>query len=53
MLNSPNEMTGNSKGTPPACQTPSLTRWARVRRWALQWVNSLQVLQTPIRGRSR
>ena len=26
MLNSPNEMTGNSKGTPPACQTPSLTR---------------------------
>ena len=53
MLNSPNEMTGNSKGTPPACQTPSLTRWANVRRWALQWVNSLQVLQMPMRGRSR
>ena len=51
MLNSPSDITGNSSGTPPACQTPCLTASARLRRWALQWVSSLQELQIPTIGR--
>src|SRR5262249_30046308 len=51
MLYSPSDITGNSSGKPPACQTPRLTASATWRRWALQCVSSLQVLQMPMIGR--
>ncbi len=47
---SPREMVGNSKGTPPAAQTPRLTASATWRRWALQFVSSDHELQIPITG---
>ena len=50
MLYSPNDITGNSIGNPPACQTPRFTDSARSRRCELQCVSSLQVLQIPIIG---
>jgi hypothetical protein len=46
-----NEMTGNSSGRPPACMTPRFTAWAKVRKCALQLVNSDQELQIPMIGR--
>src|SRR5256886_12408632 len=48
---SPSEMVGNSRGKPPALQTPRLTASATCRRWALQWVSSDQELAIPITGR--
>ena len=48
---SPNEIVGNSRGIPPAAQTPRLTASATCRRCALQLVNSDQELQMPITGR--
>lgn len=48
---SPSDITGNSSGKPPACQTPRLTDSARRRRCALHGVSSDQVLQMPITGR--
>ena len=50
-LISPSEVTGNSKGSPPASNTPRRTRSAIVRKCALHGVNSDQVLQMPITGR--
>ena len=50
MLYSPRDITGNSKGNPPACHTPRLTASANPLRWALQCVSSLQVLHIPIIG---
>ena len=50
---SPNDMTGNSTGKPPAAITPFLTDSASSRKCALQGVNSLQVLQMPITGLPR
>ena len=47
---SPNEMLGNSSGTPPNARTPRLTASATSRKWALQLVNSLQELQIPTIG---
>ena len=51
MLVSPVDMTGNSRGKPPASQTPRFTRSARARRCALHGVSSDQVLQMPMTGR--
>jgi hypothetical protein len=48
---SPSEMVGNSRGKPPASQTPRLTHSARPRKWALQGVSSDHELQMPITGR--
>ena len=48
---SPKDMTGNSSGKPPASYTPRLTNSASSRKWPLQGVNSLQVLQMPMTGR--
>ena len=50
-FDSPNDITGNSSGRPPASYTPRLTRSARPRRCALHGVNSEKVLQMPITGR--
>ena len=36
MLYSPNDMTGNSIGNPPACHTPIFTDSARSLKWELQ-----------------
>ena len=47
---SPKDITGNSTGKPPASSTPFLTDSANSRKWALQGVNSDQVLQIPITG---
>jgi hypothetical protein len=51
MFDSPVDITGNSKGSPPASHTPRLTRSAIWRKCALQGVSSDQVLQMPITGR--
>ncbi len=48
---SPSDITGNSSGNPPASYTPRLTNSANSRKWPLQGVNSLQVLQMPMIGR--
>jgi len=48
---SPSDITGNSRGNPPASRTPRLTNSASSRKWLLQGVNSDQVLQMPITGR--
>ena len=48
---SPSDMTGNSSGKPPASYTPILTCSASVRKWLLQGVSSLKVLQMPMTGR--
>src|SRR5690606_27562769 len=53
MMVSPRDITGNSKGTPPASSTPRLTTSATSRKWPLQGVSSDQVLQIPIIGRPR
>ena len=50
MKTSPREMVGNSRGTPPACQTPRFTASATVRRFMLQWLSSLHELQMPMTG---
>ena len=50
MNSSPNEIVGNSSGTPPAAHTPRLTASATCRRWMLQCVSSLQELQMPMTG---
>ena len=50
MMVSPSDMTGNSIGTPPASRMPRLTFSASSRRWPLQGVSSLQVLQMPMTG---
>src|SRR5581483_1694048 len=50
-LDSPSDITGNSSGKPPASSTPRFTRSAICRKWALQGVNSDQVLQMPMTGR--
>src|SRR5450830_1389637 len=49
-LLSPLENTGNSTGQPPASMMPRLTCSASLRKWALQGVSSLQVLQMPMMG---
>ena len=49
-LLSPLENTGNSTGKPPASRMPRLTCSASLRKWALQGVSSLQVLQMPMMG---
>src|SRR6266705_814009 len=48
---SPSEMVGNSRGKPPALQTPRFTASATCLRCALQWVSSDQELAIPITGR--
>ncbi len=48
---SPKDMTGNSRGNPPASHTPRFTNSAISRKWELQGVSSDQVLQIPITGR--
>src|SRR5690606_13069680 len=48
---SPNDITGNSTGNPPASDTPLLTDSANSRKWALQGVSSDHVLHIPITGR--
>ena len=48
---SPNDMTGNSRGKPPASHTPRLANSAISRKCALQGVSSDQVLQMPMMGR--
>src|SRR3990170_5512958 len=48
---SPREITGNSRGKPPALQTPRLTASASWRRWALQLLSSDQELAMPTTGR--
>ena len=50
---SESEMTGNSRGKPPARHTPRLTCSATVRRCALQLVASLHELAMPMTGRPR
>src|SRR2546425_9138404 len=50
---SPRDMSGNSRGKPPAWSTPRLTASARPRRWTLQLTNSDHELQIPITGRPR
>ena len=50
-LVSPSDMTGNSKGTPPASHTPRLTCSAISRKWPLHGVSSDHVLQMPMMGR--
>src|SRR6188768_114677 len=47
---SPRLMIGNSNGNPPASNTPRFTISACSRKWALQGVSSLNVLQIPITG---
>ena len=47
---SPRDMTGNSRGNPPASQIPRLRASAKSRKWALQGVNSDQVLHIPMTG---
>ena len=47
---SPNDITGNSTGKPPAAIIPFFTDSANSRKCALHGVNSLQVLQIPITG---
>ena len=49
-LDSPLENTGNSTGKPPASEIPRFTCSAILRKWALQGVSSLQVLQMPMMG---
>jgi hypothetical protein len=44
-------MPGNSSGKPPASCTLILTCSASVRKWLLQGVSSLKVLQMPMTGR--
>ena len=48
---SPSDIIGNSNGKPPASYTPRFTYSASSRKWALQGVNSDQVLQMPMMGR--
>src|SRR6202044_2317602 len=48
---SPNDITGNSSGKPPASHTPRLTHSASSRKCALQGFNSEKVLQMPMTGR--
>ena len=48
---SPSDITGNSSGNPPASSTPRFTNSASSRKWPLQGVSSLQVLQMPMTGR--
>ena len=48
---SPSDMTGNSKGNPPASYTPRLTYSTNVRKWLLHEVRSEKVLQIPMTGR--
>ena len=43
----------NSRATPPASRTPSLTHLPRSRRWTLQGVVSVHVFATPISGRPK
>ena len=50
-LLSPQENTGNSNGRPPASKTPALIWVINSRKWALQGVKSLKVLQMPMIGR--
>ena len=50
MNGSPREMVGNSRGNPPAAQTPRFTASATWRRCALQFVSSLHELQMPMTG---
>src|SRR5918994_452992 len=50
---SPSDVTGNSRGNPPACSTPRFTDSASPRRWTLQLTSSLQLLQMPMTGRPR
>ncbi len=50
-LDSPQEKTGNSSGSPPASSTPALICSTSPRKCALQGVNSEKVLQMPITGR--
>src|SRR5579864_4354555 len=45
---SPNDITGNSTGNPPASEIPRLTDSASSLKCALQGVNSLHVLQIPM-----
>ena len=47
---SPNDITGNSTGKPPASSTPFFTASASSLKCPLQGVSSLQVLQMPITG---
>src|SRR5215210_2125040 len=47
---SPNDITGNSTGKPPASKTPRFTDSANSLKCPLQGVNSLHVLQMPITG---
>src|ERR1700684_1551332 len=51
MLVSPIDITGNSRGKPPASQTPRFTCSAIWRKCALHGVSSDQVLQMPMTGR--
>ena len=48
---SPNDITGNSTGNPPASDTPRLIDSASSRKCALHGVSSDHVLQIPITGR--
>ena len=50
-MTSDSEIAGNSKGKPPACNTPRLTSSTRVLKWAWHWLMSDQVLMMPITGR--
>ena len=50
-LVSPSDITGNSKGTPPASQTPRFTCSASSRKCPLHGVSSDHVLQMPMMGR--
>src|SRR3954464_6277188 len=45
---SPSEIVGNSRGNPPARQTPRFTASATPRKCALQLFNSLHELQIPM-----
>src|SRR5690606_37177630 len=47
---SPNDITGNSNGNPPASKTPFLTDSAKSLKCALHGVSSDHVLQIPITG---
>src|SRR3954462_11477816 len=47
---SPSDMVGNSRGKPPARQTPRFTASATVFRCALQLFSSLHELQIPMTG---
>src|SRR4029077_23838 len=48
---SPSDITGNSRGKPPASHTPRFTHSASSRKCALHGFNSDQVLQMPMTGR--